>query len=197
LVAVARGRRPGPGTTRAAILSAARRRFAADGFEATSVRAIAAEAGVDPSLPLHFFGSKEDLFREAVGLPFDPTTLVRQLATVDAERLGERLTAAFLAAWEDPDTGERLRALLRRALTDRDSAALLRRFADARLPTELGEPLQVELALAQLLGVALLRHLLRWEPLASTRADELVARLGQVVDGHLAARRPPTSRPPS
>src|SRR5436309_7394484 len=74
------GRRPGPSTTRATILEAARRRFADRGYDATSIRAIAAGAGVDPGVVMHFFGSKDALFQAAVGWPFDPARPAAQIA---------------------------------------------------------------------------------------------------------------------
>ena len=89
------GRRPGPSTTRAAILDAARRRFASAGYDATSLRAIAADAGVDPAVLLHFFGSKQALFRAVVGWPFDPARLPPELARLDAERAGAQLARTF------------------------------------------------------------------------------------------------------
>src|SRR5581483_2365423 len=63
------GRRPGIPDTRDAILDAARRGFASRGYDATTVRAIATEAEVDPALVIHYFGTKEALFVAAAGLP--------------------------------------------------------------------------------------------------------------------------------
>src|ERR1700681_871588 len=106
------GRRPGPSTSRAAILDAARRHFAAAGYDATSLRAIAADAGVDAAVVLHFFGSKAALFREVVGWPFDPDQVVRHLAATGAESVGARFARFFLGVWEDPVTSAPLAALL-------------------------------------------------------------------------------------
>src|SRR5438874_8196984 len=122
------GRRPGPSTTRAAILEAARRGFADRGYGATSIRAIAAEAGVDPGLVIRFFGSKDALFQAAVGWPFDPARLAAQIAAPGPEGIGARIAGAFLGSWDDPTTRASLAGVLRSAMTHDASAALLREF---------------------------------------------------------------------
>jgi AcrR family transcriptional regulator len=181
------GRRPGPSTTRAAILQAARRRFAQAGYDATSLRAVAADAGVDPAAVLHFFGSKHGLFRAVVGWPFDPARLEPELARTDTR--SARLARIFFGFWEDPTTGPALAALLRSATTHAESAALLREFVVrepfARLTGLIAGPdadLRVELAAGQLVGVALLRYILRIEPIASAGIDDLTARLEPALD---------------
>src|SRR5919206_3634104 len=90
------GRRPGPNTTRAAILDAARAAFAARGYDAVSVRAIAREAGVDPALVHRFYGSKERLFVAAMDLPVAPSDIVRGLLAEGVEDVGERLVRRFV-----------------------------------------------------------------------------------------------------
>src|SRR5205807_2346744 len=102
------GRRPGPTASREAILAAARRQFAEAGYERTSIRGIAADAAVDAALVVHFFGSKEQLFRTAVTWPFDPTELVPQLLGPGAAGLGERLARMFLTMWDDHETSPQL-----------------------------------------------------------------------------------------
>ena len=190
------GRRPGPSTTRAALLEAARRGFAEGGYEATSIRAIAAAAGVDPAVALHFFGSKEGLFRAAVGWPFDPAPVAERLAAVPREELGAALARTFLGFWDDPATGEVLSAILRSAATHEPSAALLRQFVGDQLFGRVAgllegadAPLRVNLAAAQLLGVALLRHVLRLEPIASASTEELVQWLGPALGRYLDPKR--------
>jgi AcrR family transcriptional regulator len=189
------GRRPGPTSTRAAILDVARRRFAAAGFDATSLRAIAIDAGVDPAAVLHFFGSKERLFRAAVGWPFDPTAVAPNLVPVAGEGIGARLARTFFGYWEDPTSGPALTALLRSAMTHTESAALLREFVGHQLFSRMAglvggadAGLRVELASGHLVGVALLRYILRVEPIASVSVDELVARLQPALERYLAAK---------
>src|SRR5215472_8916587 len=122
------GRRPGTTITREAILDAARRRFAEGGYEQTSIRAIAADAGVNSALVMHFFGSKEALFQAAVTWPFDPAEFTRHLLGPGLDGLSERLARAFLTLWDTPETGMPLLALLRSATGEEGFARLLREF---------------------------------------------------------------------
>jgi AcrR family transcriptional regulator len=187
------GRRPGPTTSRTAVLDAARRLFAQAGYDATSLRAVAAQAGVDPGVVVHFFGSKDGLFRAAVGWPFDPSLALAQLTRPGQEPLGARLARAFLGFWEDPATRAPLLAMLRSAMTHEASAVLLREFVVRRLFAHVTALLtgpkaetRVDLAAAHLVGVAVLRYVLHIEPLASTTLDELVARLTPALTHYLA-----------
>jgi AcrR family transcriptional regulator len=183
------GRRPGPNTTRSTILDAARHRFAAAGYNATSLRAIAADAGVDTGVVLHFFGSKDGLFRAAVRWPFDPARAEEALLLSTGEPLGTRLAATFFAYWEDPTTGPALAALLRSAMTNDEAAALLREFVAhelfSRVAARFGADkpeLRIELAAAQLIGIALLRNILRVEPISSASVNDLVAWVGPALE---------------
>jgi AcrR family transcriptional regulator len=167
------------------------------GFDGTSLRAIAAEAGVDPALVGHFFGSKENLFREVLAWPFDPALAAERLAGAGAEpgRLGERLARFFLEMWDDPTTGRPLLAVLRSALTHDESARLLRDFLThqiLRQLTRLGanppDVLQVQLAASQLIGIATLRYGLGLEPIASASIDRIVESVAPTVDHYLTTR---------
>ncbi|QUR68084.1 TetR family transcriptional regulator [Mycobacterium spongiae] len=186
------GRRPGNPDTRNDIIKSARRLFADSGYEQTSVRDIAAAAGVDPALIRHYFGSKAELFRSAVGWPFEPDAISERIIEGDSRQIGTRLTRVFLEAWERPDSRAPLLAILRGAATHEESTALVRQFFQGQmypqLATQLAGPdseLRVDLAMAQLLGIAYLRHVLRVEPLASTPADELIARVTPAIVAHL------------
>ena len=178
------GRRPGSTTSRGAILDAARRWFARAGYDGASIRAIATDAGVDPSVVLHFFGSKDGLFTAAVGWPFDPAIVTTRLAADGPDGLASRLARVFLGFWEDPRTRAPLLALLRSAMTHEPSAILLREFVVremfAPIAGLVGGPdarLRLELAAAHLVGVAVLRYALGVEPVASAGVDELVRQL--------------------
>jgi len=184
------------------LLEAARRRFAAGGYGGTSMRAIAADAGVDPAVALHFFGSKDGLFRAAVGWPFDPAPVAARLAEVDPADLGPTMARLFLGFWDDPSTGASLSALLRSAMTHEASAALLRAFVGqqlfGRISHLVGGPaaaLRVDLAAAQLIGVAVLRHVLRVEPIASASTEELVGWLAPALTTYLGSRDSPEATP--
>jgi AcrR family transcriptional regulator len=188
------GRRPGPTSSRTAILQAARHRFADAGYDATSIRAVAADAGVDPAVVVHFFGSKHGLFQAAVGWPFDPAHVATQLlgSAAPPASLGVRVARTFFHFWEDPVTRAPLLAVLRSGMTHAASATLLREFVARDLFGHITglldgpQPeLRVDLASAQLIGVAVLRYALQIEPLASASIDELVRWLGPTLNGYL------------
>src|SRR6478752_942903 len=109
-----RGRRQGEPVSRDAVLSAAKQRFATEGYEKTTLRVIAQDAHVDPSMVLYLFGSKEELFRESLRLIIDPEVLVAALtgAADDDPDIGTRRVRTYLRIWETPDTAASLRAML-------------------------------------------------------------------------------------
>jgi AcrR family transcriptional regulator len=191
-----RGRRPGTSTTREALVEVARRRFAETGYDGTSLRTIAAEAGVDPALVGHFFGSKENLFREVLAWPFDPALAAERLAGTGGEpgRLAERLARFFLEVWDDPTTGRPLLAVLRSALTHAESARLLREFLGLQIfrqLTRLGanppDVFHIQLAASQLVGIATLRYGLDLEPIASASIDSIVESIAPTLERYLLA----------
>ena len=122
----ARGRRPGKPETRSAILSAARTRFLADGYDRASLRAIATDAGVDVALLSYFFGSKRGLFGAAMALPVNPIDVLQSEIDGDLATLPERLLTRLLAIWDEPATGEPLKALGQAAITDPELNRLIR-----------------------------------------------------------------------
>src|SRR5579875_3941700 len=129
-----RGRRPGPSTTRQAILDAARARFASDGFAATTIRRVAADAGVDASLVMQFFRSKNELF--AAVMSISPDALARFGTAFEGpdDYLGERVVRAFLGVREGaPEDSEPLMAMLRGAIVNEQARAQLKEFIQARL----------------------------------------------------------------
>jgi AcrR family transcriptional regulator len=189
------GRRPGDSGTRQAILGAAKEAFGSQGYSATSVRAVARTAGVDPSLVLHFFGSKDGLFEAALELPVDLSEVVAQLLAGAADTLGERLVRTFLAVWDGtPGQGPML-AMLRSAVSHEDSAAMLRQLLlrVILLPVTRGaggahgdQPeLRAALVASQVVGLAVSRYVLRFEPVASADADTLAKLLGPTLQRYL------------
>jgi AcrR family transcriptional regulator len=187
------GRPPGKTDTRNVILALARRMFAETGYDKTSVRDVAAAAGVDPAMIRHYFGSKTELFRETMGWPFEPAEIAARITGGGRGEIGERLTRVFFEAWEQPASRAPLLAILRGAATHDESANLVRQFIQgqvyAHIADTLAEPdaeLRIDLAMAQLLGVSYLRHILKVEPVASTPVDELIKRIAPIVSRHLA-----------
>lgn len=186
-----RGRRPGAPDTRAAILDAARAAFAADGFAASSVRRIAAEAGVDPALVHHYFGTKDRLFLAALEIPVDPRELLAPVVADGPEGAGERVVRTLLSVWDDPELQPRLLAVAR-SLGDPSGARLI---ADGVIPVVIGPVLaglvrdhpeqRVPFVASQLVGLIVSRYLLAIEPLASLPAERVVSRVGPVVQHYL------------
>ncbi|MEV4809967.1 TetR family transcriptional regulator [Micromonospora avicenniae] len=187
------GRRPGNPDTREAILSAARSAFAERGFAAASIRTIAAAAGVDPALVHHYFGSKDQLFLAAMQAPVDPRELLPGVLAGDRDGIGERLVRTFLGVWDSP-AGTAGVALMRSAVSNEWTARLLREFVVTQVlrrvlehldidPAEL--PLRGSLVATQLVGLAMMRYVIRLEPVASADPATLVAAVGPTVQRYL------------
>jgi len=196
---VARGRRPGSPDTRAAILEAARELFAAGGLSGTSVRAVAAKAGVDPALVHHYFGTKDELFVAALQLPFDFREVLGPVVAGGPDGAAERLLPVFLSIWDDPELQTPLLALAR-SLTDPSSKELMR---DGFLKVVIGpigaaigidEPeRRMPLVASQMMGLIFMRYLLEVEPVASMPAGELVAIYAPTIQRYLTGPLPPVS----
>ena len=185
------GRPADGGDRRTAILSAAREQFAATGYAAASVRGIARQAGVDPALVHHYFGTKEQVFVAAMQLPFQPGEMLPQVLAGDPDGLGERLVRLFLGAWDSPEFRAPMLGMLRSAMTGEQGAAMLGEFVGTALIGRVAEalgpvdPLRVQAAAAQMVGVVILRHVIRLEPLASASVDDVVALIAPAVQRHL------------
>jgi AcrR family transcriptional regulator len=190
------GRRPGTGGTREKILGAARSQFARAGFEAATVRSIASDAAVDPALVLHYFGSKRGLFRAAIDFPLDPGVLLPRLLEPGVHGLGERLVRFFVETWDSP-AGRPLLAMIRSAVTSDDAAVLLREFVSREVLARVARTLEADdprvratLAASTLIGLAVLRYVVKLEPLASATVDDIAALLGPTVQRHLSGPLP-------
>jgi len=201
------GRRPGESGTREAILAAARNGFAQLGYDRATIRGVAAAAGVDPALVIHYFGSKEVLFEAALELPVRPAEIFARGAAAGPDQLGVTIVRTFLEAWEPPETRVRLMAMLRSAMTNDAAMAMIRdllvREVFGPITQALGVPdaqLRATLVGSQFVGLAIMRFIARLEPLASASIDELVAAVGPTVQryltGDLAPDLPPTLSEP-
>ena len=187
-----RGRRPGGADTREALLSAARVEFAERGFDGATVRVIADRAGVDPAMVNHWFGGKEALFTAALDLPVDPATLIAQVVPGDPEQLGERIVSRFLVLWDHAGGGRPLAALVRSIASHEAAAALMRQFITRVLvrrvvasvaPDRLD--LRAALVGSQLVGLGMVRYVLRLEPLASADHATIVAAIAPTLQRYL------------
>jgi AcrR family transcriptional regulator len=186
------GRRPGNPETRDAILAAARRGFATRGYAATSVRAIASGAQVDPALVIHYFGTKEALFVAATGLPPGLPGLLASLARLPLQDFGQALAGSYLRFIDSDDSRNAILALVRSAVSHDEAAAMLRELLTAQLlpviTERTGHPdaqLRASLVAAQLIGIAMLRHVLRLDALAKATPDEIAVLVGPVIQQYL------------
>lgn len=195
------GRRTGDSGTRAAILGAARKRFGDHGYAGATIRTIAADAGVDPALVHHFFGTKERLFAAAMRLPLVPGEVLGA-ALVPGVRapgrsLGEHLLRTVLSAWEVDEVRDTFLGLLRSAVTSEQAATMLREFVADSILGRLAEvagargggtaeaDYRAALVASQVVGLALARYVLGLEPLAAASQDDLAAAIGPTLERYL------------
>jgi AcrR family transcriptional regulator len=179
--------------TRDRILTAARAEFSERGYDKASVRGIAKAAGVDAALVHHYFGTKEQVFEAAITVALAPALNAPDaVADGPLDGVGERLTRFFFGIWENPTTRTPLLAIVRSAVNNETAAAVFRRLVASqllrRVAAQLDPPdaeLRAELAAAQLVGTAILRYVIKVEPLASADVEQIIARVAPVVQGHL------------
>jgi AcrR family transcriptional regulator len=189
------GRRAGESDTRQAILEAATAQFGSRGFDAATIRSIAAEAGVDPALVMHFFGSKNELFVAAIDWPFDPAEEVPRVIGADPAGTGKRLVELFVSTWDAEEKRNTIVALLRTAMNQDAAARQLREFIEleilapvlAALGADQAE-LRSNLVASQLLGVGIVRHVLAFEPMASLPAPTVVDLVAPAIQRSLTGR---------
>ncbi len=177
--------------TRAAILEAARRRFAEDGFRKATIRAIAADAGIDPSMVMRYYGNKDGLFAAALDVELD----LPDLAAAEQDSLGELLARRFLELWEAPPGNDILLTLLRSAVTDEEVVDRVRGvFTEQVMPVILrvGDPADAPrragLIATQILGLALCRYVLRLPPVVALTDEQIVADIGATLQRYLTGQ---------
>lgn len=193
------GRRPGNADTRGEILRAARQEFAARGYGGATIRGIAARAEVDPALVHHYFGTKRELFVTSLALPFDPLEVISAAVPGDPGKAGERLLRMLLGVWATEPGQTLMQSLLRSALTDDEVLGTLRQFmletVLAPIVREVAPDrpeLRAALLASQILGLAVVRHVTKIEPLASAEADTVVAAVGPTVQRYLTENLGPS-----
>ena len=195
-------RRPGeggsrPSSTQEAILTAARESFLTQGYEGTTIRAVARAAGVDPALVSYYFGSKGDLFGAAVNLRVRASQEIATAISGDLLSAGPRLVRLSLTAWDDAAGGATFRTLLRWMATDVSSPEAIQSYATEQIATPMAEALKqsglsgisarerATLAGSQLVGLAMIRYVLRLEPIASASIDHLAEVVGPTIQRYL------------
>jgi AcrR family transcriptional regulator len=175
------------------VLAAARTAFAERGFDNATIRGIASEAGVDPALVHHYFGSKDKLFLAAVEAPADPDDLLPEVLAGGPDALGTNILRMFLRVWDGPDRPTGL-ALVRSAVGNEWTAKLLREFLVARVLRRVVATLDISqperdargaLVASQLIGLVMARYVLRVEPLASAAPDAVVAQVAPTLQRYL------------
>ena len=180
--------------SRDAVLRAAKQRFAVEGYEKTTLRSIANDAHVDPSMVLYLFGSKAELFRESLRLIIDPELLVAALADGEGD-IGTRMVRTYVGIWEHPDTAASMVAMLQSATSNSDAHEAFRAFMQSYVLTAVsgalggGEQarLRAMLAATNLVGTAILRYVMQVPPLAALPTDDVVKLIAPSVTRYLTA----------
>ena len=182
-----------------ALLDAARAAYGARGYVGTTMKGVAAAAGVAPDVVKRYYRNREALFAAAMRLPFDPATSVAQLLAPGIDGMGERMVRITLRMLDDPETRDQLAEMVRAGAGASRATASLREFLESavvdRIVAALGVPdarMRVSLATSYLLGIATTRYVLQIEPIASATEDEIVALVAPAIQAALTTPTQPT-----
>ena len=191
------GRPPGTSDTRERILDSARNLFARNGIDKTSIRAIAKDAGVDPALVHHYFGTKTQLFAAAIHMPIDPMDVIGPLREVPVEQLGSTLPSILLSLW-DSEMGKGFIAELRSLLAGND-VTLIRSFLQEVITAEVGSrvdnppgsgQIRVQFVASQLVGVVMARYILELDPFKSLPVEQIAETIAPNIQRYLTGELP-------
>jgi AcrR family transcriptional regulator len=191
------GRPPGASDTRERILVSARDLFARNGFDKTSIRAVAAAAGVDSALVHHYYGTKERLFTAAIRIPIDPLTILGPLREAPVEELGYKLPSLLLPLW-DSELGAGVIATIRSLLSGAD-VGLMRSFMReviieeiaARVDNPPGSGIiRAEFVASQVAGVLMARYILELQPFASLPPEQIAETIAPNLQHYLTGELP-------
>jgi AcrR family transcriptional regulator len=200
--AAAAGRRPGNADTRGEIVEAAKRVFAAKGYDGASLRAVAREAEVDPALVHHYFDGKASLFVAAMALPFDPRTVQQSHSAAtsmstssSSSSSGTMVVTGFLTMWDHAEgTGSSFAACVAGMAASTSVADAMREFVAERVwsnsPVNQGESDETTrqrraLVSSQLMGLAFTRYILRVPPVSTATPAEIAAWAGPTLDRYM------------
>lgn len=192
-----RGRPAGSSGSRERILVSARELFARNGIRNTSIRAVAAAAGVDSALVHHYFGTKEKLFAAAVHIPIDPMDIIGPLREIPVDELGYRIPSTLLPLW-DSEIGAAFIATLRSILAG-EEINLFRTFIEDVITVEIGSrvdnppgsgTIRVQFVASQLVGVVMARYILRLEPFASLPPEQIARTIAPNLQRYLTGDLP-------
>ena len=183
------GRRPGAPKTREAILEAARRGFGAHGYDGTSLRSIADDVGVDPALLIHYFANKESLFTAALKWPIRPSEMFANLEGASAPEAAEQVVRMYLFMLDHTESRNAVLALVRSAVSNEHAATMLREFVTQEILALISNvierrdaQLRASLIAAQLVGIAMLRHVVKVDVLVAATNDEIVSLVAPVIE---------------
>jgi AcrR family transcriptional regulator len=191
------GRPAGASDTRERILTSARELFAQNGIDKTSIRAVAAAAGVDPALVHHYYGTKEQLFAAAIHVPIDPMEILRPLRDTPVEKLGYTLLCVLLPLW-DSELGKGFIATIRSLLAGSE-VGLLRSFLQEVIAVEVGARvdnppgsglIRVQFVASQLVGVVVARYIIELDPFKSLPVEQIAETIGPNLQRYLTGDLP-------
>ncbi|MBG6139681.1 TetR/AcrR family transcriptional regulator [Longispora fulva] len=170
--------------TRAAILTAARERFAADGYEKATIRSIAADADIDPAMVMRYYGNKEGLFAAAAQLDLR----LPDLRALDRPEIGATLAGHLFDRWEHDDA---LVAMLRAGVTNPEVLDRLREIFASQVGSAVAAvcpddaPTRAGLVATQALGLALCRYVLKLPPVVALTREAAVTWLGPTFQRYI------------
>lgn len=191
------GRPRGASDTRERILVSARESFARNGFDKTSIRAVAAAANVDSALVHHYFGTKEQLFTAAINVPIDPMQVIGPIRQTPVGEIGYKLPSLLLPLW-DSEAGQSFIAILRSMLAAND-VSLLRAFLQEVIAAEVGPRvdtppgtgfIRVQFVASQLVGVLMARYILQLDPFVSLSAEQIADTIAPNLQRYLTGDLP-------
>lgn len=191
------GRPPGSSDTRERILDNARELFARNGIDKTSIRAVAAAAGVDPALVHHYYGTKQQLFAAAIHIPIDPMAVIGPLRETPVDEIGYKLPSILLPLW-DSEAGKGFIAELRSLLAG-NNVSLIRSFLQEVIAVEVGSrvdnppgtgPIRVQFVASQLVGVVMARYILELDPFKSLPVEQIAETIGPSLQRYLTGDLP-------
>jgi AcrR family transcriptional regulator len=187
------GRRPGNADTRGEIVEAAKRVFAAKGYDGASLRGVAREAGVDPALVHHYFDGKASLFVAAMALPFDPRQVKEHAASADYS--GARTIEGFLTMWDHAEgTGSSFASCMAAMAASTNVADAMREFINERVwsvlrhkegESEALKRRRTAMVSSQLMGLAFARYLLRVPPMSTASPKQIARWVGPTLDRYV------------
>ncbi|HEX9178600.1 MAG TPA: TetR family transcriptional regulator [Mycobacterium sp.] len=191
------GRPAGTSDTRERILVSARELFARNGIDKTSIRAVAAAAGVDPALVHHYYGTKQQLFAAAIHVQIDPMQVIGPLLETPVEEIGYTLPKLLLPLW-DSEMGKGFIATIRSLLAGSE-VSLIRSFLQEVIAAEIGPRvdnppgsgrIRIQFVASQLVGVVMARYILELDPFKSLPVDQIAETIGPALQRYLTGDLP-------